>query len=198
MNIAGVIIAGGLSSRMGTEKALIEVGGRPIIEHVAAVLAPHCEVVIVNANGDPARFVDLGLPVIPDVIEGRASPLAGLHAGLVWAQAQGFDHVMTAASDTPFLPFDLVPRLARAAADHVAAIASSGGQGHFTTGLWRAALHPLLEDFLVARGERQAARFVSMIDAATVDWRVMPFDPFFNVNTPEDLAEAERIAAQSA
>lgn len=197
MSLAGVIIAGGQSSRMGAEKALIEIGGRPIIEHVVTVLAPFCEVVIVNANGDPARFAHLGLPVVPDVIEGRASPLAGLHAGLTWVQAQGFEQVVTAASDTPFLPFDLVPRLARAATDRVAAVARSGGQGHFTTGLWRVALAPLLDDFLVRRGEKQAGRFVEMIDAAMVDWPAAPFDPFFNVNTPEDLAEAERFAAEA-
>jgi molybdopterin-guanine dinucleotide biosynthesis protein A len=196
MSVAGVVIAGGSSSRMGREKAFLDVGNTAIIARVIAVLAPHADLVVINANGDPQRFAPLDLPVICDVLEGRNTPLAGLHAGLAWAAAQGFDQIVTAAADTPFLPFDLVPRLARAAADHVAAIARSGGQGHFTTGLWRTALHPMLEHFLVNRGERQAERWVGAIDAAIVDWPVTPFDPFFNVNAPDDLAEAGRLAAQ--
>lgn len=197
MSIAGVIIAGGQSSRMGREKAFVEVGGLPLLSHVLQRLTPQVETIALNANGDPARFAPFNLPVISDRISGIATPLVGIHAALEWAQDAGYDAIVTATSDAPFIPRDLVARLRDEGRVHPAAVAASGGQAHFATGLWPIGLRHDLAHFLVELKKRRAADWIARIAAASVDWPIMPYDPFFNINTPDDLARAAEIAAIS-
>jgi molybdopterin-guanine dinucleotide biosynthesis protein A len=111
MKIAGVILAGGLARRMGGgDKALLELAGETLLARVIARLKPQVGEMVLNANGDPARFAEFGLPVVADTVEGFAGPLAGILAGMRWAAAKGYSHVASAAGDTPFFPADLVAR----------------------------------------------------------------------------------------
>jgi molybdopterin-guanine dinucleotide biosynthesis protein A len=192
MRIAGVIVAGGRSSRMGEEKALTQLNGRTILAHITNRIAPQVATIVINANGDAERFADTRLTVLPDR-DGIGTPLAGLHAALHFGRRKGFDAVLTVPSDAPFLPHDLVQRLASAKAD--AAIAKSGGQTHFLTGLWS---HVLLEKLerSISDGVVRVKDWAFLCGAVPVEWPTVPFDPFFNVNTPEDLAEAEQIEAK--
>lgn len=190
MKITAVIIAGGASSRMGAEKILLPVGGRRLIDRLLSILP---RPVALNANGDPARFAGISLPVVADSMEGIGTPLAGLHAALLWAEAQEADAVLTVPSDCPFLPANLAARLAAAG---VPAVAASGGEVHYLTGLWPVTARPSLEGLLTS-GLRRARDWVQAAGAKEVKWDVVPFDPFMNVNTPEDLAEANRIASLS-
>ena len=196
----GVVLAGGLSSRMGGgDKPLKTVGGRTILARVIERLAPQCDGLILNANGDPARFAGFALPVAGDSIEGFVGPLAGILAGLDWAAANR-PEVTTIASlpaDCPFLPADLVARLerARVEAGVPLAAAASGGWTHPVIGLWPVAIRDTLRASLLA-GERKIDRFTPKIGIAHAEWPVEPFDPFFNANAPDDLAEAESLAAR--
>lgn len=193
MRIAGAVIAGGRSSRMGQEKAFAMLDGQPLLAHVIARIAAQTEEVFINANGDPARFDGFGCAVIPDLNNGIATPLAGLQACLQFAAAGHFDAVVTVPSDAPFVPRELVRRLADRSPR--AAIARSGGQDHFLTGLWSVGLRPELDRAIAQDGMVRVKDWARRCQAVTVEWAVGPHDPFFNVNTPEDLAEARRIAA---
>ena len=193
MSIAAVIVAGGRSSRMGQEKALLTVRGRTIISRIVTLLAPQVAKIFINAHGSTTRFGTFGLPVIADDVN-LGTPLAGLHTALSLAEVQGFNSVLTVPSDTPFLPGDLVSRLTLA--DGEAAIAESGGQQHFLTGLWSCRLRQRLVVELARPQLPRLQDWVKECRAAVVGWPVTPYDPFFNVNTPEELAEAERIAAE--
>lgn len=193
MKVVGVIVAGGRSARMGREKTFELVGGLTMLDSIISRLTPQVSKTAINANGDVERFQHTGLKVVADIRSGAATPLAGLHAALSLAQAEAFDAVLTAPSDTPFLPVDLVARLVQAG--FPAAIAASGGQIHYLTGLWSTGLLPEVE---TALDEPQPPRLQDLADrcgAVAVTWPVEPFDPFFNVNTPRQLAEARRIAA---
>jgi molybdenum cofactor guanylyltransferase len=197
----GVVLAGGLARRMGGgDKARIRIGGKTILERVLARLAPQCSAVIINANGDPARFADTGLPVVPDSVPDFVGPLAGILAGLDWAAAHApaVADVVSAPGDCPFLPRDLVTRLtaARRAAGLPLACARSGEWRHPVLGLWPVALRDDLRRALVEGGQRKIEVWTARYGVAIADWPATPVDPFFNVNTPEDAAAAERIAAQ--
>lgn len=198
---AGIILAGGLSRRMGGgDKGLRPLGGRPLLAHVAARLASQVGPMALNANGDAARFAALGLPVVADTVGGFAGPLAGILAGLEWAAAETpCKAVVTAAGDTPFFPADLAARLRAAVAGRPGAIAFArcGGRDHPTFALWPVALRRDLEAFLTG-GDRRVLSFLAAQDAVAVDFPPAQaggrgFDPFFNINTPGDLAEAETI-----
>ena len=196
--VAGVILAGGLSRRMGGgDKGLRALGGRPILAHVIERARPQVASLVLNANGDPARFAAFGLPVVPDGIEGFPGPLAGVLAGLDWARETAPDCTWVAsfAGDAPFLPRDLVARLLAATADAGAelACARSGGQEHPVVGLWPVRLADALRRALTGEGMRKVDRWTARYRLAVVDFADMPVDPFFNANTPEDLAEAERL-----
>ncbi|MEZ5720576.1 MAG: molybdenum cofactor guanylyltransferase MobA [Paracoccaceae bacterium] len=194
MTVVGVVLAGGRGSRMGgVDKALVTLGGQPMIAHVIARLGPQVGALAINAGGDPARFAGLGLPVLPDPVPGQPGPLAGVLAGMRWAASQGASHVATAATDTPFLPADLVARL-KAGAQAPIALAESDGWLHPTFGLWPVTLAEDLELALEA-GTRKVAGWALGEGAVRVQFAAEPFDPFFNVNTPDDLATAERILA---
>jgi len=192
--IAGVIIAGGRSSRMGgVEKVFIEIGGKRILEHIIGRMAPQLDRLAINANGDATRFRDTGLAVIADLPDGVQTPLAGFHAALRWAKTTGFDWLVTLPSDAPFVPRDLVARFA--ATGQKAAIGVSNGQEHYLTGLWSVSLSETLDD-AVKTGMFRVKDWAHRVGAVAVEWPVHPFDPFFNVNTPEDLAGAQAIAAK--
>jgi molybdopterin-guanine dinucleotide biosynthesis protein A len=197
----GVVLAGGLARRMGGgDKARIRIGGKPILERVLARLAPQCAGIIINANGDPARFADTGLPVVPDSVPNFAGPLAGILAALDWtaAHAPEIADIVSAPGDCPFLPPDLVTRLsaARRAARLPLACARSGDWRHPVLGLWPVALRDDLRAALVEEKLHKIEAWTARHGVAIADWPATPVDPFFNVNTPEDAAEAERLAAQ--
>ncbi len=186
----GVILAGGLATRMGGgDKGLLQLGDQSILDHVIARLAPQVGDLALNANGDPARFATLGMPVIADSIAGYAGPLSGVLAGLDWAATQGVDHIVTAAADTPFLPCDLVPQLQlaaeRAGVDIALAATPDGRQPTF--GLWPVRLRTDLREALEG-GLRKVVLWTSKHGAATAEFPDSA--AFFNVNTPTDLETA--------
>ncbi len=200
---AGVILAGGLATRMGGgDKGLLPLGGRRLIDHVVARLAPQCAGLALNANGDPARFADLGLPVLADGVAGHPGPLAGVLAGLDWAAGQGAEAIVTAAADTPFLPGDLVARLRAAAPQTGLALAAAPDatgaiRRHPTFGLWPVALREDLRAAL-AGGVRKIVAWTDTHGAGTAVFEAGAVDPFFNVNRPEDMAAAEALLAGTA
>ena len=197
----GVILAGGRATRMGGgDKGLRHVGDRRLIDHVIDRLAPQCGAVALNANGDPARFATLGLPVLADSLPDRPGPLAGVLAGLDWAADRGAEAIVTAAADTPFFPHDLVARLqASAGPSGLALAASRGSDGQVwrqpTFGLWpvalRGDLRAALED-----GLRKIVLWTERHAAGQAVFQADAIDPFFNVNTPDDVAEAEAMLAR--
>jgi molybdopterin-guanine dinucleotide biosynthesis protein A len=199
----GLILAGGLARRMGGgDKARLTIGGSTILHRVLARVRPQCSALIINANGDPARFADTGLPVVADDVPGFVGPLAGILAGLDWAAANRPDLAWVASvpGDCPFLPADLIARLhaARAAEGAPLACARSGEQPHPVVGLWPVALRHDLRRALVQEGLRKIDVWTARHGVAMPDWPAVPVDPFFNVNTPDDAAEAERLAAKAA
>jgi molybdopterin-guanine dinucleotide biosynthesis protein A len=191
----GVILAGGLARRMGGgDKPLLRLGGRTLLDHVAERLGPQCSGLILNINGPPARFGEVRLPVVPDPLPGHPGPLAGILAALDWAAAHrpGIAWVVSAPGDTPFLPPDLVPRLheARESAGLPLAAAASGGQLHPAVGLWPVDLRHDLREAVAAGGLRSVRDWANRHGMAQASWGSEPPDPFFNINTPEDLARA--------
>jgi molybdopterin-guanine dinucleotide biosynthesis protein A len=199
----GLVLAGGLARRMGGgDKAMIRIGGKTILERVLERLRPACANIVLNANGDPARFARFGLPVIADSIPDFAGPLAGILAGLDWAatHAPGVSDVMSTPGDCPFLPWNMVERLhqARQVAKLPLACARSGDWRHPVVGLWPVALREDLRTALTVDGLRKIEVWTARHGIAIADWPAEPVDPFFNVNTPEDAAAAERIAMQYA
>ena len=197
----GLVLAGGLARRMGGgDKARITVGGVSILQRVLGCMTPQCARVILNANGDPARFADTRLPVIADSVPNFAGPLAGILAGLDWTAAN-FPQCAWLASvpgDCPFLPGDLVSRLheVRIAAGTPLACARSGEWRHPVVAVWPVALREDLRRALLDEGLRKIELWTAHHGVAVADWPVEPVDPFFNVNTPEDAARAQAIAAE--
>ncbi len=201
MTIAGVLLAGGQSRRMGGgDKCLLPLGGKPILAHVIARARPQVSALVLNANGDPARFAAFGLPIVPDGVAGFPGPLAGVLAGLDWAAAAvpGVSHVASFATDAPFLPRDVVPRLV-AALDgrHELAAAASLGRVHPVFGLWPIGIREALRRAIVDEGVRKVDVFTARYSLALVDFTVGEVDPFFNTNDQDDL-EAARLLIASA
>lgn len=199
----GIILAGGLATRMGggegqqLDKGRLPLGGSTLLGHVITRLSPQVGAMALNANGDASRFADTGLPVLPDSIDGFAGPLAGVLAGLDWAADQGATHVISAAADTPFFPHDLTQRLKEAARAENTPIALAatldpkrGAMRQPTFGLWPVSLRDDLRAAL-AGGLRKVVLWTDQHGAALAPYAPDPFDPFFNVNTPDDLAQAE-------
>ncbi len=201
----GVVLAGGLSRRMGGgDKSLIPVAGKPMLQHVIDRLAPQVGTVIVNANGDPGRFARFERTIVPDSVTGFAGPLAGVLAGLTWARQNRPDaaYVVSAASDTPFFPIDLVTRLSAAVGDNpdTIVLAETGGKVHPVFGLWPVALADDLAHWFETSETRKVLAFVDRHASARVAFDDTPapggLDPFYNANEPDDLLRAERALAE--
>lgn len=195
-SMTGVVLAGGLSRRMGEqEKSLLELGGKSIISHVIDRLKSQTSEILINANGDPDRFSQFDLPIKADTVEGFAGPLAGILAGMRWCEANAPDceYVLSVAADTPFFPKSLAEKLlAEIPKDQGAiALASSDGRRHPVFGLWSISLADELQKFLVDEENRKVMLFVERYPNCIVDFEFKTSDPFFNVNTPEDLAAAQ-------
>jgi molybdopterin-guanine dinucleotide biosynthesis protein A len=200
VNIIGVLLAGGLARRMGGgDKPLRLLAGKPLLDHVVARLGPQVSGLVLNANGDPARFAAYGLPVVADSIPDYAGPLAGILAGLDWTAEHRPDcpMIVSVATDAPFLPHDLVARMMDAMAAEGAglACAASGGQAHPVIGLWPVRLREDLRRALIEEGVRKVDLWTARYRLAVVPFADRPIDPFFNANRPDDLARAEELLA---
>jgi len=196
--IIGVVLAGGQSRRMGGgDKCLAALGGKPLLAHVAKRVSGQVDALILNGNGDPARFAEFALPVVADVIDGFAGPLAGILTGLQW-MAEHRPEARWLASfpgDTPFLPTDLVWRMSEAIAAEGAdmACARSGGRDHPVIGLWPVAVKDDLSQAMTQEEVRKIDLFTGRYRLARAEYADLPFDPFFNVNRPDDFARAEAV-----
>lgn len=187
-----VILAGGRAQRMGGgDKALLQIGTQTILARTLAALAP-CPTAL-NAQGDPARFAPHTLPILPDAGPGHQGPLAGILAAMRWAAA--YTHVLTVPGDCPFLPHDLLARMETGAPGIV--MAASAGRTHHATALWPTNLHDDLAAALQA-GQRRVEAYAAPHGITIVEWPATPFDPFLNVNTPQDLAYARTLIPPSA
>lgn len=197
----GILLAGGRASRMGGgDKTLREIGGATILARVITTMTRQCAGLVLNANGDPARFAAYQLPVVADDVPGFQGPLAGILAGLDWVAANcpELAFAVSAPTDTPFLPSDLVARLAAARLEAGAdiACARSASGAHPVIGLWPVAMRGALRHALVDEELRKVGHFTQRHHLAYADWAAAPFDPFVNVNEPADLAMAEAIAVR--
>jgi molybdenum cofactor guanylyltransferase len=197
----GVILAGGRARRMGgIDKGRIRIGGATILERVLIRLRGQCARLVLNANPEAAHFA-VDVPVVADSVADFPGPLAGILAGLDFAATQTPEiaWVVSVPSDCPFLPHDLVPRLhqARHAIGATLACAASGGRQHPVIGLWPVELREALRHALTQEGAHKVGEWSTRYPLAVVEWPTKPLDPFFNVNTPEDVAEAERLAERS-
>ncbi|TDQ34904.1 molybdenum cofactor guanylyltransferase MobA [Phyllobacterium brassicacearum] len=203
MRIAGVILAGGQSSRMGgQDKAMLPFGDRRLIDHVYERLSRQIDTIALNSNGDPSRFSDLRVTVFPDDIGGFAGPLAGILAAMEWAanQATPFSHIVTVAADTPFFPEDLVHTLRRSIADapsHIG-VAASGGRLHPVFGFWPVFHRADLRQWLSDDKNRRVLTWIEGHPHKVAEFPIVtartgtPFDPFFNINTPQDITDARQ------
>jgi molybdopterin-guanine dinucleotide biosynthesis protein A len=199
----GVVLCGGRSSRMGGgDKCLLRLGEATILRRAIQRLQPQVAALAVSANGDPSRFSAYGMPILGDSVPGFAGPLAGVLAAMQWATGfAGCGSLLTVAGDTPFFPGDLAERLAEAVSSPPAriAVATSAGRRHPVFALWPLTLKERLEHFLTVAGDRRVSAFIDAQGAVEVTFPMVArigkaFDPFFNVNTPEDLTEARRIS----
>jgi molybdopterin-guanine dinucleotide biosynthesis protein A len=193
--VVAVVLAGGAARRMGGgDKGFALLAGRPMLSHVLARVRPQVSGIALSANGDPARFLAWGLPVLPDAMPG-AGPLAGVFSGMRWAaRARPGAALLSVPTDTPLLPPDLVVRLlaARQATGAAIACAASRGRRHPVVALWPVGLADGLAAALAA-GERGVERFAASLGLTVVEFAADPVDPFMNVNTPADLAAAELL-----
>lgn len=200
--VLGVLLAGGLSRRMGGgDKGLLPLAGKPLMAHALDRLSSMTSSTIINANGDPGRFSTFAKPVVPDTISGFAGPLAGVLAGMKFAADQklGTTHVLTAAADTPFFPDDLLERFNSVLEDeNTIVLATSLGNRHPVFGLWPVSLAHDLESWLEDENNRKVLAWVKRHNWNTADFPSKKIgeediDPYFNINTPEDLEKASTL-----
>jgi molybdopterin-guanine dinucleotide biosynthesis protein A len=196
----GAILAGGLARRLGGgDKALRKVGGRTVLSRLVDRLTPQATRLVLNANDEPRRFDGVGLPVVADSLPDYPGPLAGVLAALEWAalSAPGIQWVVTVPGDAPFIPRDLVSRLhvERHRDGAILACAGSGGRTHPVVALWPVSISEELRRAVAEDGVRKVGAFNQRYSCSVVQWGTEPVDPFFNVNTPEDLIEADRLVA---
>ena len=200
--IAAVLLAGGLSRRMGGgDKCLRELGGRTLLARIIATIRPQVAALALNANGDAARFAAYDLPVVADPVAGFPGPLAGILAGMRWAAAAapGCRWLWSLPTDTPFPPPVLATRLlATVEAGATIATCASGGRRHPAIALWPVALADALERALVQEDLHKIEVFTGRYARTLVEWPTLPYDPFFNANGPEDLIAAERLLRDAA
>ena len=201
ISVTGVILAGGLARRMGGQaKPLIALGEIPILSRVIEVLRPQCASLSLNANTGLHRYQLYQLPILVDATDGFLGPLAGVLAGMDAAAENQPDvnFLLSAPGDTPFLPQDLVARLYAAKTQEQAsiAVAASGGRAHHTVALWDISLREALRKALNDEGVRAVSEFIARHKKVDVDWSLDPYDPFFNVNSPQDLEIATEILAK--
>ena len=206
--IVGVLLAGGQSRRMGGgDKSLLDLGGQTMMHRVIARLAPQVSAMMINANGNSERFAQYALPIAPDTIEGHVGPLAGILTGMRWsiANAPSAQWIATVSTDAPFIPGNLVARLLDAVHNQPDAIAIARSQGnlHPVIGLWPIAHAEDLENALRDDGIRKVLRWTDKHGTVPVDFPIQMFgteeiDPFFNANTPEELAKARDLIAHLA
>lgn len=202
-DVVGVILAGGLARRMGGgDKCMVELAGRPLLSWIIERTRPQVSRLILNANGDPARFSPFGLPVISDTVPDFAGPLAGILSALEWTQANA-PHIRWVASfagDAPFVPADIVARFLEAQRQNDAELvgSSSGGRTNPVCGLWRVDLADDLRRALVEEDLHKIDLWTARYRLAIVDFPTEPVDPFFNINRPEDLRQAEALAASGS
>lgn len=202
-NVVGVVLAGGLARRMGGgDKGLLELDGRPILDHVIDRLAKQVRLLVLNANGDPERFARWNRPVAGDVLPDNPGPLVGVLTGMDWTVANlpGTKWIATVPTDAPFLPLDLIKRFLSAVKAQGAdmACAVSGGRRHPVCGLWPVSLRMDLRAALVEHGVRKVDKWTAGFTVADVDFSTQPIDPFFNANEPADIDEAHRLLAAQA
>ncbi len=200
--IVGVLLAGGQSRRMGGgDKSLNDLAGRPLLSHVVKRALPQVDTLILNANGDPARFGEYSLPVVADTVAGFVGPLAGVLTGQEWARDNAPDAkwVVTMATDTPFFPADLVTRFKAAIKENSAdmVMATSGGNRHPVFGMWPVELADDLRHALTIDGVRKVLHWTDRFNLVQVDFSAHPYDPFFNVNRPQDLQQAQMIIREN-
>jgi molybdopterin-guanine dinucleotide biosynthesis protein A len=203
VKVVGLLLAGGQSRRMGGgDKALRLLGGMSLLDRVIERLRPQVDALVLNANGDPARFTRFALPVVADSVPGFAGPLVGVLAGLDWTASRRPDcpYVVSAATDAPFLPVDLVARLAEGLDEARAdlACAASGGRSHPVFGLWPVRLRDDLRRAVVDQGIRKVDLWTARHQVTTVPFPDQPVDPFFNANRPEDLETAAALLQSAA
>ena len=197
-SVAGAILIGGQSRRMGGgDKCLQLLGGASLLSRIIGIFKSQVQSLLLNANGDPARFEVFELPVRPDCYGASEGPLAGILTAMRWAVDEEVQWLFTVAGDAPFIPSDLVQRCLNTAIANDARMvcASSNGRPHPVCALWDITLADDLEKALVARGVRKIDLWTSTISAAVEDFSTDPIDPFFNINTPQDLEEAERYVS---
>ena len=192
-----VLLAGGSARRMGGgDKPLIAVQGRPILDWIIARVQPQVTAIAISANGDSSRFAGYSFDIVPDHSP-ELGPMAGILAGMVWAERlqPKATHLLTVSGDTPFLPSDLVERLAAALPDQAISMATakSGGRLHPALSLWPIAARSKIQTLLDEGRGKRVMEWTDQLNAVPVEWPVEPYDPFFNVNTPDDLSEAEKM-----
>jgi len=189
MSVPVVVLAGGAARRMGGgDKPLLLLHGRPILAHVLATLRPGAPAIAISANGDPARFAAFACPVLTDGPFAGQGPLAGLLAGLDWAAGLGAAALLSVPGDTPYIPAGLA-----AALSPEPSVAASVGRAHHLVGLWPVGARHALRILLQSPGPRRVEAFAMSLGARHVDFPSVPCDPFLNINTPDDLAAAERM-----
>ena len=203
MKVVGLLLAGGQSRRMGGgDKALRLLGGIPLLDRVIERLRPQVDALVLNANGDPTRFAHFALPMAADTVPGFVGPLAGVLAGLDWAASRRPDcsYVVSIATDAPFLPIDLVTRLARSARRGARRprLRRLGRPPHPVFGLWSVRLRDDLRRAVVDQGIRKVDLWTARHQLTTVSFPVQPVDPFFNANRPEDLETAAALLRATA
>lgn len=197
--VLGAIIAGGRSKRMGvTTKMAQPLAGKPLLRHIVDRLSPQVERIVLNTHPDPVRWAEYRIDIVSDRLPGHQGPLAGLLSVMEWARTQipAYAWIAAVPSDTPFLPADLVDRLSAGFElypDAEAIVARSGRHRHPVIGLFPTSLAEDLKDFLDS-GDRKSGLWIDRIAAPALSFPIDPVDPFFNINTMEDLAEAERQA----
>ncbi len=197
-DVVAVILAGGRSRRMGGgDKCLMDLAGQPLLAYAIERLSPQVAALVINSNSEPAHFQEFGLPVVADVVGGYAGPLAGVLTGMVWAEIHHPDTpwLVSVAADTPLFPEDLVDRMMAACSEEGAdlACASSRGRTHPVFGLWPLALRSSLEQAVAEKGVRKVDRWTADYRRAVVEFVAEEVDPFFNINTPDDLAVAAKV-----